>query len=222
MTSRLKHKGDERLAVARCAAKLFLDKGFAATSGSDIAAAAGLSERTIWRYFRNKESCVAPLYAKIWNGFAEQLSRWPREASIEDHLDTCYDLENQTSEEIADGVLMVRLIAAMPEEPDLRAFWLLSYHDGEDSMATVIADRLNRSKHDFEVRLCAAAVMGAVRTIDETISMAAMRDGQTFTRADLVARMSQAIRAVSNLPFCDPVRLRPFGDMPAIRNDQPF
>src|SRR5690606_6391903 len=52
-------QNDSRLAVARKAAQLFLERGFSGTSGDDIAEACGLSKRTIWRYFRNKESCVA-------------------------------------------------------------------------------------------------------------------------------------------------------------------
>lgn len=205
-----------QLSVARAAARLFLEQGFGTTSGGDIAEAAGISERTVWRYFRNKESCVAPLLALSWKRFALQLHRWPRNVSIETHLADCFDLERQSAEEIADAILIVTLIATMPEEPDLRSIWLLSYHDGEEEMITIIADRLDRSRNDFDVRLCAIAVMGAIRTIDETISLAAMRYGQTFTTAEVVAQMSRAIRAVSNLPFCDPVVAKPFGDIPAV------
>jgi AcrR family transcriptional regulator len=201
-----------QLSVARCAARLFLEKGFAATSGGDIAAAAGISERSVWRHFRNKESCVAPLFAQSWKRFALQLQHWPRDISLDAYLADCFDLEKQAAEQIADAILIVRLIATMPEEPDLRSVWLLSYHGGEEDMMAIIGDRLDRSRGDFEVRLCAAAVMSAVRTIDETISLAAVRYGQTFTTAEVVARMSRTIRAVSNLPFCDPVEPKPFGD----------
>ncbi len=203
---------DARLAVSRQAARLFLERGVSGTSGDDIAEASGLSKRTVWRYFRTKESCVEPLFAQSWSRFALQLQRWPRNVSLEAHLAECFDLEKQSAEEIADGILIVRLIAAFPDEPDLRSTWLLSYHDGEEQMMAVIADRLDRLRNDFDVRLCAAAVMCAIRTIDETISLAAVRYGQTFTTAEVVARMSRAIRAVSNLPFCDPVVPKPFGD----------
>jgi AcrR family transcriptional regulator len=52
-----------RLRVSRHACELFWERGVAATTGDDIAAAAGLSTRTIWRYFRTKESCVEPVLA---------------------------------------------------------------------------------------------------------------------------------------------------------------
>lgn len=211
-----------QLSVARAAARLFIERGFAATSGGEIAEAAGISERTVWRYFRNKESCVAPLLAQSWTAFAQQLQRWPRHVSIEAHLADCFDLEKQSAEEIADGILIVRLIATLPEEPDLRSIWLLSYHGGEEEMMAVIGDRVNRSRDDFDVRLCAAAVMSAVRTIDETISLAAIRYRQTFTTAEVVAQLSRAIRAVSNLPFCDPIVPKPFGDDASSGHDQPL
>ena len=209
--------------VARTAARLFADQGVAATSGGDIAAAAGISERTVWRYFRNKESCVEPLFAQTWQRFARELRCWPRHLALEPHLADQFALDRHTPEEIADMVLVVRLIAALPDEPDLRSIWLHSYHDGEGEMAALIGDRLGRSHHDFEVRLCAAAVMGAVRTVDETISRAAVREGQAFTTEQVVAQMARSIRAVSNLPFCDPVAARPFGDaaMPPPRKKPP-
>ena len=45
-----------RLDVSRHACALFWERGVSGTSGDDIAAAAGLSTRTIWRYFRSKEA----------------------------------------------------------------------------------------------------------------------------------------------------------------------
>lgn len=203
-----------RLGIARAAARLFAENGVAATSGSGIAAAAGISERTVWRYFRNKESCVGPLFAQTWQRFARELRCWPRGVAIEAHLADQFALDRHSQEELIDMLLVVQLIAALPEEPDLRSIWLHSYHDGEEEMAAIIGDRLGRSHHDFDVRLCAAAVMGAVRTVDETISRAALRDGQAFTTAEVAAQMSRAIRAVSHLPFCDPVAPRHFGDTP--------
>lgn len=200
-----------RLAVARQAAQLFLERGFSGTSGDDIAEACGLSKRTIWRYFRNKESCVAPLFDISWQGFAQQLQRWPRSLSIEEYLGRCSQITSYSPEDLVDKKLIIRMIASLNDEPDLRSIWLLSYHKGEEPMAAIIANRLDRSCNDFEVRLCASAVMVALRTVDETISLAAVRYGEAFTTAEVVAQMSRAIRALSNLPFCDPSEPRTFG-----------
>ncbi|WP_416409334.1 TetR/AcrR family transcriptional regulator [Agrobacterium rosae] len=203
-----------RLTIARAAARLFIEQGVAATQGSDIAREAGISERTIWRHFRNKESCVGPLFSRSWANFAAQMRSWPRAVSLEAHLATCFDLERRSPEELADAILIVRLIAIVPDEPDVRSIWLLSYHNGEGALAEIIADRLDRSRNDFEVILCAVATMGAVRTIDETISLAAVHHRQIFTTAEVVTQMAKAIRSVSNMAFCDPVKSKPFGIRP--------
>lgn len=197
-----------RLELSRHAAALFLERGVGATSGKDIAQAAGVSERTVWRYFRTKESCVEPLFLNEALRFATQLRQWSRHISIEDHLTECFAIDRRSPEDIRDGVLVVRLLAALPDEPDLQATWLMSCHRGEWEMVGIIADRLDRSPEDVDIRLCAATVAAAMRIVDETISMAAIKDGQTFTMPEIVARMAQAIRAASTLPFCDPVPRR--------------
>lgn len=76
-------------------------------------------------------------------------------------------------------------------------------------MAGVIASRLDLSPTDFEVRLCAATVVAAMRVIDEAIGRAAVKYGQIPTVAETNDRLAQAIRRASTLPFCDPVTPRP-------------
>ena len=198
-------KHEARLAVSRHAARLFLEHGVAGTSGDDIAAAAGLSKRTIWRYFRTKESCVEPLFSASALKFSSLLREWPRTVSIETFLQQRLGSGEQAPQDIADDVLAVRLIALLPQEPALRCAWLMSCQVGEEELIEIIADRLVRSVNDPEVRLCAATVMAAIRVVDETVSMAAIKHGQTFTMEDVVDRLANAIRTASTLPICDPV-----------------
>ncbi len=198
---------DVRLAVSRQAARLFLERGVRGTTGDDIAEAASLSTRTIWRYFGTKENCVAPLFSTSSLRFITKLRAWPRNVSIEEYLHRAFSENTRTPQEIADEMLVTRLVAMLPEEPALRAAYLMSAQEGEEDLANTIADRLLRSPRDFEVRLCAATVMAAIRILDETISTAIVRDGQTFTREDTIDRVGRAIRAASTLPICDPVGL---------------
>jgi AcrR family transcriptional regulator len=208
MTNR---RDDARLNVARHAARLFVEHGVAATSGAQIAAAAGLSERTVWRYFPSKESCVEPLFMSTAMRFHTKLQKWPRTLSIEAHLQECCKLDGMSPQEVTDGVLVVQLLARMTLEPALRAVWLLSCHDVEQHMIALIADRLDRSNKDFDIRLCAATVSAAMRMIDETISIAAIEHGQEFTTEQVVHELAQAIRKASTLPICDPVTPNIFG-----------
>lgn len=207
-------RNDSRLTVARHAARLFVENGLMDTSGADIAAASGLSERTIWRYFATKESCVEPLFLSTALRFHTKLRKWPRSMSIETHLHECCQLDDATPQDIADGLLVVRLLARMESEPALRAVWLFACHQVEQDMIDVIADRLDRSRKDFDVRLCAATIAAAMRLIDETICSAAIEHGQQFTIEQIAQEMAQAIRRASTLPICDPVKPNVFGATP--------
>ena len=199
---------DTRIAIARHAATLFLSKGVAATSGKDIAAAAGVSERTVWRHFRTKENCIEPLLSQSALRFIAQLRRWSRLITLEDHLMESLAPGQQSADAIADGLLIVRLVTMLPQEPDLQAIWLMASQLAEQGLAEIIAARLDRMPDDFDIRLCAASVAAAMRVVDEDISVAAIVRGEVFTLADVVTRMAGAIRAASTLSFCDPVPLR--------------
>jgi len=204
-------RDDARLTVSRHAATLFLENGLAETSGAEIAAASGLSERTIWRYFASKESCVEPLFLSTALRFHTKLRQWPRNVSIDAHLHECCRLDDATPQDMIDGLLVVRLLTRMEAEPALRAVWLSASHQVEQDMIDIIADRLDRSKKDFDVRLCAATVAAAMRLIDETISIAAIEHGQQFTTEQIAQEMAQAIRKASTLPICDPIAPNVFG-----------
>jgi AcrR family transcriptional regulator len=195
--------------VARSAARLFLKKGVAATSGDEIAEAAGISKRTLWRYFRTKESCIEPLFALTSQHFAARLRNWPFDISVERFLEINYDFSKMEKQELEDSALVVHLIAGLEEEPALLEPWFMSTRTTEELMAGVIASRLDLSPKDFEVKLCAATVAAAMRIIDETVSRAAVKYGQVPTLAETNDRLAQAIRRASTLPFCDPVTPRP-------------
>ncbi len=203
---------DAHINVARCAARLFLEQGVADSSGDEIAEAAGISRRTLWRYFRTKESCIEPLFALTSQRFAEKLANWPLDISVERFLEIAYDFSQIDAQEIEDGKLVVHLIARLEEEPALLEPFFMATRMTELAMARVIAFRLDMSSTDFEVRMCAATVAAAMRVTDETISRAAVKYGQIPTVEETNDRLAQAIRRASTLPFCDPITPRPRRD----------
>lgn len=196
---------ETRLRISREAAQLILDRGLAKTSGDAIASAAGMSTRTVWRLFRNKESCVQPVLMMAIQRFGRIMDQWPLEVALEDHLRVALPLDGETPRLIADGALAVQLVALCAKEPDIRAVWLDAYHHLESQLHHVIARRTNRSTLDLEVRMCAATVVAAIRIIDQDISIAALNGDRDYSPADLVALMSGAIRNAATLPICDRV-----------------
>jgi len=196
---------EARLTVARCAATLFWEHGLDGTSGDAIAAAAGLSKRTVWRYFRSKEACVEPLFLATGYRFIETLRRWPREASIERHLHAAMTTSPGDGQEARDGVAAARLVALFPREPALRSAYLMASHQAEAELRPIVAARADRSPDDFEVRLCAGAAMAALRVVDEEICVAAINGGRKYDLPEVIDRLAAAIRAACTLPVCDPM-----------------
>lgn len=196
---------DARLDVSRHAARLFWERGFEATSGDDIAAAAGISTRTVWRYFRSKEACVEPVLKVSELRFAALLKQWPKNESIDTFLARSMTAFASDDAFIRDSIVAVRILAILHREPALRSAWLMACHAAEMELVGVITDRLSRAADNFEVRLCAASITAAMRLVDEEISSAVINDGLRVSSEDATARIIAAIRAGATLPICDAV-----------------
>jgi AcrR family transcriptional regulator len=194
-----------RLAVSRHAARLFWEKGFDATSGDDIAAAAGISTRTVWRYFRSKEACVEPVLKVSELRFAALLKQWPKTESIDQFLARSMAAFVTDDAMVRDSIAAVRILAVLHREPALRSAWLMACHEAEVELVGVVADRASRGVDDFAVRLCAASITAAMRLVDEEISSAVINDGLRVSTEEVTARIVLAIRAGAILPICDAV-----------------
>jgi AcrR family transcriptional regulator len=193
-----------QLDVSRAAVTLFLDRGLAGTTVEDIAFGTGRSARTIWRYFGSKEGCAGPLLADTVSRFMTLLKRWPLALSIEQFLATLKHYE-QTEQETADDVAALRLLALLPDQPALRAVWLSECSAAEGDFAPIVARRSGLAVDHFDVRLCAATTLAAMRLFHEEfgITLATGRDMPTGDAT--LERLGAAIRAASTLPICDPV-----------------
>lgn len=194
-----------RLTVSRLAAALFWERGVAAASGDDIAAAAGLSTRTIWRYFRTKESCVEPLLAKSADRFLASMRRWPPELSLAEHLAVDIIRHPLSPQDIEDEISAMRIATMTGSEPALRTAYLMVHDRMEAGLIPVIAGRLGLPDGDLTVRLCAAAVTGAFRVIDEDVSKAVIIDGKSVSQSEALALMDRAIREATNGRLGGPV-----------------
>lgn len=191
-----------RLEISREAARLFWDQGVAATSGDQIAAAVGLSTRTIWRHFRSKESCAEPVVMQGVVTLMSVLRAWPRQSSLEDHLATGLDRlrDEAPPVDLADEMLAMKMIRLADTEPALRTAWLMACDQTEQQMRTLIGARLERPADDLEVRLHASAAASVVRVLDEHIGAAILSgaDVSEFTDVTAVSRLyARAIRTAT-------------------------
>lgn len=185
-----------RMEISREAARLFWDQGVADTTGEQIAQGVGLSVSSIWRYFRNKESCAEPVLARGVEEFAAVLRRWPRELSLEDHLVTWGRERPRDPDQYAYDLAEIKMIALADTEPALRAAWLMACDQGERQLVAVIADRLRRPTDDIEVRTHAAATTAVLRVLTEDISVAVLTGSDPATFSSPLERAERTVHAL--------------------------
>jgi AcrR family transcriptional regulator len=190
----------QRLELSRHAVRLFAEQGVAATSGEQIAQAAGVSERTFWRYFPHKESCVEPLLTKMVDAFCAVLRAWPRELELLDHLREAYNPVLGTSAD-ADADTVLAVVRLTHHEPALRAAYLMLRERAEDALADVLARRMDLPPDAVEVRVQAAAMSAVLRVATDDVA-AATAGGVTPEALDghrehLAGALSRVMRGLS-------------------------
>jgi AcrR family transcriptional regulator len=173
-----RRKAATRLEVAREAVRLFTSKGVAGTSAEEIAAAAGISVRTLWRYFPSKESCVWPLLTAGIQNLARSLRAWPPGRDIVELLEGVSD-----ADAMADLPAMLALIRLTRTEPGLRAVWLQSHDDAEPLLVAALARRAGLEEDDLRVRVRAAMINGALRVAVEQYARGSEVDEKALLEA---------------------------------------
>lgn len=196
-----------RLEISREAARLFWEQGVDATSGDQIAAAVGLSTRTIWRHFRSKESCAEPIVTQSVEWEMTTLRSWPPNLSLEEHFaaESSRFAREASAMERADTMLGVKMIRLADTEPALRTAWLMACDQVEREMAEIVAIRLGLKADDLEVRLHAAAASAALRVVNEYIGAALLDGVDPREFADAPARIANAVRRATAGTVGDPV-----------------
>ncbi len=159
-----RRKAATRLEIAREAVRLFTANGVAATSADQIAAAAGISTRTLWRYFPSKEGCVLPLLTGGIEVTARCLRAWPLDHDVPQLLDAMRDAAGELSDDTGALLDLVRLTR---DEPGLRAVWLDAHRQAEPVFADVLAQRAGLPAPDLAVKVRAAMINTALRTAVE-------------------------------------------------------
>jgi hypothetical protein len=127
--------------------------------------------------------------------------------SIEELFAAHLGPDKQAAEDAADDILIVRLLARLPEEPALRSAWLMSCQISEEHLIEIIAQRLDRPRGGLEARLCAATMTAAIRIVDETVSLAAAKHRLKTTTAEVNQHLAKAIRKAA--PCRSATRSRP-------------
>lgn len=182
--------------MSRLAAELFWRDGVSATRGEDIAVAAGIATRTLWRYFRSKEACIEPVLVESGRRFMAVLAAWPLDASIEDFLES--SRQPGPVAYSVDDVHAMRMVRLGFDEPALRSSWLMVCDDAERQCAQLFGERLGQDETSREVKQIAASVSGAVRVLNDSLSVDFVDRGITPDGRDVLDMLARAVRDGSN------------------------
>ncbi len=148
-----------RQAIRREALRLIDENGYAATTVEQIADAAEVSPSTFFRYFPSKESLLLAddLDPLILEAFKAQ----PPDLSPAQAFRRAYEavMTHLPADQLEFEITRQRLIFSIPE---LKGALYDEYHRTAGVAAEAIAHRIGRAPDDFEVRVFAGALTGAM------------------------------------------------------------
>ncbi|MFF0816791.1 TetR family transcriptional regulator [Rhodococcus sp. NPDC003318] len=149
-----------RSEIAEITIGLYLDKGFDETTVDEICDAAGVSRRTLFRYYRSKEDIVVSHLSKLaeegCHCFVERPDDEDRWAALRMSMSPFEDwAQGNPSRALA----LFRLIE---NAPSLRASYLDRVDRWRASLAAVVSTKFDLDpRTDLEVAVIAAASVGA-------------------------------------------------------------
>ena len=145
------------------ALRLFLTRGFDATTLDDIAEAADVSRRSLFHYFASKEEIVFSTKADFPDLVADAIGRRPVEEPLLDMVENALgDMATRfLSPQARD---LARLIH---DTPALSAGDQAKYEKVERMLAKALADRKSLPETDIACRVTAAAAIGILKLSTE-------------------------------------------------------
>lgn len=161
---RERNKARTREEILGAALGLFETKGYDETTCEDIAAAAGVSARTFFRYFDAKVDVLFAGRSDDTGPFAviaELLERPATEDPVEAVRQSIQHNPIAVLESQRD--LVLRQFRVMMTTPSLATLQLEQFHRFEPQLAAAIAQRTGRRPEDPAARLLAAATACALR-----------------------------------------------------------
>jgi AcrR family transcriptional regulator len=172
---REKNRNERRAALVEAAYTLFRERGYGATTMDDIAAAAGLSRRTAFRYFASKEELVFPARDERLALLRERLTPRAGERAFDTVRRACLAVAQSYQAERARMLEQWRLIQA---EPALLGRELQLDRAFEEALeAAFLAGERESPRGRRRAKVRASAVVGAIRaTLREWLEGGASAD----------------------------------------------
>ncbi|HXN90911.1 MAG TPA: TetR family transcriptional regulator [Candidatus Sulfotelmatobacter sp.] len=148
-----------RAAIQKEALRLFIDKGYEATTIEEIAAAVEISPSTFFNYFPSKEAVVFQddLDPLIFAAFNAQPAEVSPITALRNAIRTVFSRIPPD-----ERAMMQARTALVLSSPELRAATLNQFAELVDQFADLLGKRVGRKSTDFAVRNMAGALLGVM------------------------------------------------------------
>ena len=154
-----RRKAQTRLEIAQSALDLFVRDGYDAVSAEAIAAEAGVSLRTFYRYFQAKDEVLSPIVTRGTETLAARFADRPGDETLAEAFAAAFrEMRARAGSERAP-----RLIPLFKEVPVLRARWLADLRTIESAFSAVVKQRTATPLSDAEAGLTGAILATALR-----------------------------------------------------------
>ena len=153
--------------ITEIAMNLFLDKGFEVTTFDDIATAAGISRRSLFRYFGTKEDIVLGHLADAGPRVRQALAERPDDEPLWTAMLNVLSLSDGAGGTPAERERLLKISDMMYGTPSLRARWVEKHLQWQADLLPEVRRRLRAAPDDPLADLRATAVIaGAIACLD--------------------------------------------------------
>jgi AcrR family transcriptional regulator len=158
MSTRERRRAETRHTIQRHAIRLFVDRGYDATTVNDVATAAGVSAMTVYRHFATKEDLV--LYDEFDQLAAATVTDLPADEPLVVRI--ARTLATTYEQAIADREFHLDRLRLMISTEALRARHLDSQYATQEALVTAICAGSDDPALEFQARAAASACLGVV------------------------------------------------------------
>ena len=188
---RSKARESARAEIAEIAFRVFAERGFDEVTATEVAAAAGISRASFFRYFESKEDAVFVAQEEMGSNVAVSLAGRPvgedAWTALRNAIDTVLETYQRSPAEALGRLRLIRCT------PNLRAHQLERLAQWKVVIGAALAARLRLAPTNIKVEALVGAALGA---LDAASTRWAESDGAD----DLIGLIDEAFAAIAE-PF---------------------